>query len=176
MKDYGMLGVGDEIIEEEEADFGITDRIIGSLMNSLMKNLNKQFRQFDKGIDGPGVKNYPNGIRVKIGPSTPTRRKSEKSLFNKQISEKQLERMSSLPRIEAVTKVKRLNDKIVYELNTPGIESADDIFISKLESGYEIKVIGEKKVYVNSLPINLPLMSLSMNKEKLFVEFSVGGF
>ena len=87
------------------------------------------------------------------------------------VSEKQFEKMNSLPRVKAETKVKRINDKIVYELETPGIESPNDVFVSKLESGYEIKAIGDKKVYVNTLPINLPLKAMSLNKEKLFIEF-----
>ena len=81
-------------------------------------------------------------------------------------------RMSSMPRTIAKTSVKRINDKIIYELNIPGINSPEDVFVSKLESGYEIKAIGEKKVYVNSLPIDLPIIKFTINSDKLFLEFS----
>ena len=50
--------------------------------------------------------------------------------------------------------------------------STDDVFISKLESGYETKVIGGKKVFVNSLPINLPLLRYTIANNKLFLEFN----
>ena len=63
-------------------------------------------------------------------------------------------------------------DKVVYELNTPGVQSVEDIFISKLESGYEVKALGSKKVYVNSIPVNLPISKYSILDNKLFVEFN----
>ena len=168
-KDYGLLGKGEELngLEGVQGGFGIADKLIGSLVNSLMKNLDKQFRQMGDGDKG-SFERLPNGIRVKIGPSV---RKQQKNFFQRQISEKQLEKMNSLPREKAQSKVKRLNDSIIYELDTPGIESPHDVFVSKLESGYEIKAIGGDKVYVNSLPVNLPIKSLSLNNDKLFVEF-----
>ena len=169
-EDYGLLGKGKEFsdVQNESSGFGITDKLIGSLMNSLMKNLDKQFKQMDKGFDKGDFQRLPNGIRIKIGPAM---KRPQKGVYQRAVTDKQLEKMNSLPRKKAESKVKRLNDSIVYELDTPGIESAQDVFVSKLESGYEIKAIGGDKVYVNSLPVNLPLKSLSLNKDKLFVEF-----
>lgn len=181
MRDYGLLGKGEEIDEElipEQMGMGITDKLIGSLMNGLMKSLDKQFRQMDKNYDRAEIKSLPNGIRIQIGPHAPQKRvaqKSQKSIFERQLSETQLKRIGALPREKAETKIKRLGDKIIYELSTPGIESPHDVFISRLESGYEIKAIANKKVYVNSLPINLPLKSLSINSDKLLVEFKTFG-
>ena len=91
---------------------------------------------------------------------------------NQKVNEEQIKKMSSLPREKAKTNVKRLGDKIIYELTTPGVTSTDDVFISKLESGYETKVIGGKKVFVNSLPINLPLLRYTIANNKLFLEFN----
>lgn len=173
-KDYGLLGSNEEFLENENLsfNFGITDRIINSLMGSLMKNLDKQFKQFDKASEKAEINSFPNGIKIKIGPAQIAPKKTAlKSVSYKNISEKQLEKIGSLPRERAETKVKRLNDKIIYELDTPGIESPQDVFISKLESGYEIKAIGTKKLYVNSLPINLPLKKVSLMDGKLLMEF-----
>ncbi len=164
-RDYGLLGKGEEMPEAQDIPmgFGITDKFISSLMNSLVKNLDMEFSNAGK----------DNRIRIKIGASPKAGPKgiAQKTTFKKSISEKQIEKMSSLPRTAAKTKVIRLNDKIIYELDAPGITSPHDIFVSKLESGYEIKAIGDKKVYVNSLPVNLPLKSISMNNNKLLVEF-----
>jgi len=174
VKDYGLLGANEEFLETESQsfNFGITDKIIGSLMNGLIKNLGKQFRQFDKKSEKTEISGFPNGIKIRIGPVPAAQKKTaQKSMRHNDISEKQLEKMSSLPREKAETKVKRLNDKIIYELDTPGIESPQDVFVSKLESGYEIKAIGNKKIYVNSLPVNLPLKKVSLGDGKLFVEF-----
>ena len=71
------------------------------------------------------------------------------------------------------TNVRRLSDKVVYELKTTGIESVDDVFVSKLESGYEIKAIGNKKVYVNSLPVSLPMKGYSISDAGITVEFAL---
>ena len=62
-------------------------------------------------------------------------------------------------------------DKLIYELSTPGLDSKEDIFLSKVETGYEVKAIGSKKVYVNTLQVNLPLHDLSVANNKLLVEF-----
>ncbi len=85
-----------------------------------------------------------------------------------------LKKMSLMPREKAKTNIKRLSDKIVYELATPGVASLQDIFISKLESGYEVKAVGENKVYVNSIPLNLPIKSYSIIDNKISLEFHSG--
>ena len=175
-KDYGLLGKGEELGMPIETGMGFTDKIIGSLVNTLMKSLDKQFNQLDKEfgkVDRAEIRSFPNGIKIKIGhvaQTTQTKKPKERT-FKNQITQEQIDKMSSMPRVKAEAKVKRLNDKVIYELNIPGIQSPHDVFISKLESGYEIKAIGNKKVYVNSLPVNLPLQSLSIDNNKLFVEF-----
>jgi len=156
--DFGLLGRNDSInsnFQEPPAQgFGITDRLISSVFNSLIKNLDKQFqnqfKEMEKEFQDAEIKTFPNGIRIKIaGPRI-------------------------IPKAEARTNEKRLGDKVVYELNTPGVQSVDDIFISKLESGYEVKALGSKKVYVNSIPVNLPITKYSVLDNKLFVEFNSG--
>lgn len=66
-----------------------------------------------------------------------------------------------------------MSDKVIYELAVPGVQSVQDIFISKLESGYEVKAIGKRKVYVNSLPVNLPLKKYSITDKQVIVEFGL---
>jgi hypothetical protein len=174
-KDYGLIGKDDALgsPEETQMDFGITDKLIGSLVNSLIKNLDKQFKNLDKqpkNFENAEVQNFPNGIKIRIGHS-PEKAKKQKNFFKKQLSDQQLKKMSTLPRTEAKTKVKRIGEKVIYELNAPGIESPQDVFVSKLESGYEIKAISERKIYVNTLPINLPMRGFAIDKNKLFIEF-----
>lgn len=170
-KEFGMLGKYD--LDEQEMqnqhgmmpDMGITDKIIGSLVNSLMKNLDRQFKEIEKGE----VTTMPNGIKIKIG--VPQKKKAAPA--PKTISEAQLKKMVGLPRTIAKTSVRRLSDKVIYELATPGLSSPQDVIVSKLESGYEVKAIADKKVYVNSLPINLPIRNLSLADDKLFIEFKI---
>lgn len=168
MKDFGMIGKTDFIDENLSRnssapnEFGVMDKLISSMMNSIMKNMMNEMEKTE-------VSSLPNGIKIKIG--VPARQKQKAAPTIRNISEEQLKRMSSLPRTIAKTSVKRIGDRIIYELNTPGIISPEDIFVSKLESGYEIKAIGEKKVYVNNLPLNLPINCLTVNQDKLFIEF-----
>ena len=166
LRDYGLIGKTDvENMPMSPMNLGITDKIIGSLVNSLIKNFDKQMQEAVEN-QSPEIEQLPNGVRIKI--SQPI--KKQKKAYKK-ITEEQLNKMASLPRSQAKTSIKRLSDKIIYELSTPGVESTEDILISKLESGYEIKAIGDKKIYVNSLPINLPLKSVSINGNTISVEF-----
>jgi hypothetical protein len=178
LKEFGMLGKNDISKDELEKDqfsqqgFGITDKLISSLVNSLAKNLDKQFKSIDKDfakqMNNAQIKSFPNGIKIRIGPP---QTKTEKNKSNNVITSEQIERMSTLPRSTAKTNVRRLSNKVVYELNTPGIESPQDVFVSKTESGYEIKAIGSSKVYVNNLQIDLPMKGFSVSENKLLVEF-----
>ncbi len=176
-KNFGLLGESDfdnSFIEEQP--FGLTDKIINSLMSSVMKSLDKQFKSFDqeleKNFQNAEIKSLPNGIRIKIAsPNFAQKKQKKKSILEKSPNQNQIKKLSSLPRTSAKSSMKRLNNTINYELSTPGVSSTEDIFVSKLEDGYEIKAIGDKKIYVNSLPINLPLKSLSLLNNKLFVEF-----
>ncbi len=177
MREFGMLGRNDILPEEFMAPMpaqgGITERLFASLVNSLMKNLDQQMRDVAEKSE---VTTYPNGIRIKIGmpvQGQKTQKPAEQSPL-KAVTDEQLKKMSGLPRTEAKMKMRRLGNKLVYELNAPGIASTDDVLLAKLESGYEIKAIGEKKVYVNSIPVNLPLQSFSLQDNKLIVEFKTG--
>jgi hypothetical protein len=182
-EDFGLLGRSDMIEGEDEMPmqgFGIMDKLVNSMLNSMMKNLDKQFKsQFKEFADmeNAEVRTFPNGIKIKIsGPfdAANLKKKQVVKTEKRQIDESQIRRMGSLPRIKAKASVKRLGDRVVYELATPGVTSPQDVFVSKLENGYEIKAIGDKKVYVNSVPINLPLRKYSILKNKLLMEFVAG--
>src|SRR3989344_9010760 len=178
-KDYGLLGKDDSLSSLEKSfqgnNFGITDKIVSSIFNSLVKSLDKQFKDVDKqsarDMGRAEIKSFPTGIRIKISPATQSKPKQKAQKTKRVITPEQMEKMTSLPRSEAKANVRRLSDKVIYELTTPGVESTDDVFVSKLENGYEIKAIGNKKVYFKSLPVNLPIRGFSIGKNKLLVEF-----
>lgn len=179
-KEFGMLGKMDANSLSTDQNqmggmglggLGISDKMISSIFNKLMKTLGSQFNDVNN-MDNTEVSNIPNGIKIRIGVpkinKTPIQKKSP---IEKQITDKQIKKMAKLPRTPAKTTVKRLSNKVIYELTTPGLSNKEDVFISKLESGYEIKAIGSKKVYVNNIPISLPLKNLSLLKNKLLLEF-----
>ncbi len=179
--DFGFLGKDDFMSFEQFENsvpqkLTITDKLIGSVMNSMMKNLDKQFKEqfknFEKESENTEIRTLPNGIKIKIsGPFYIKQKRKVQQVQPRTINNEQTKKMSALPREKAKTSVKRFGDKIIYELSIPGVESPQDIFISKLESGYEVKAIGNKKIYVNSIPLNLPLRRYSIDNNKLSVEF-----
>jgi len=180
-KDFGLLGRNDfsragKVRENPLEGMGITDELINSVMNNLMKSFNSQFKNVAEGETkgNTHIEHLPNGIKIKIGipREGPKKQQKPRQSVRKQITEEQMNKMANLPRTMAKANIRRLSDKLVYELSTPGIESTEDVFISKLETGYEIKAIGKKKIYVNSLPINLPLKGFEIAENKLFVEFN----
>lgn len=170
MKDYGNLGktdfIGGAPLTGGMGGIGISDKLIGSLFNSLTKSLEKQMRG-----GGPEIQNFGNGIKITFGAP---KQDNQKKAVKKGLTQEQLDRMAKLPRGVAKSSVRRLSDKVVYDLDAPGVTHPQDVFISKLENGYEVKAIGEKKVYVNSLPVDLPLKGIRIHKNGLSVEFGTG--
>ncbi len=176
-RDFGMLGKSDESSQNPLnqqfnsgmfGGLGITDKMISGLFNTLAKSLEKELKDMEKQGE---LHEIPNGISIQLGnPSHSQEQKKKQSKST--ITKEQLDRMAELPRSTAKSNFKRINNKLIYELSTPGIQSAKDIILSKTESGYEVKAIGKKKVYVNNLAVNLPLKRIAINKDKTFVEFS----
>ncbi len=174
MDDFGLLGKSDEVAGAPGiggGGFSITDKFVNSIFNSLMKSLEKQMRQ--SGSDAE-IQNFPSGVTIRVGmPGAKTAKESRERKQSRiqKITQEQINRMTGLPRVEAPSSMKRLGDKIVYELKAAGINSLDDVFVSKLAEGYEIKAIGLKKVYVNSLPVELPLQGYTLHDKGLTLEF-----
>ena len=176
-RELGLLGRDDFPRAKEPQgmqNFGITDKILNSLMNQVMKSFGNMQNIKDANQENAKIEQIPNGIKISIGvPQQAKPRKERTQMIKKVITEEQMKKLSALPRTTAKTKIKRLSDKVIYELAAPGIESPNDIFISKLENGYEIKAIGKKKIYTNSLSIDLPLRGFSLNDKTLQVEFKI---
>ncbi|MEM4259566.1 MAG: hypothetical protein QXS38_02285 [Candidatus Pacearchaeota archaeon] len=183
LREFGLLGRNDFARPKEKkrdifSGFGITDNVINSIMNSVLKSFDKQFKELSEAeLEADAdIEQSPNGIKIKIGlPASSHNPKQNKAtkIFKNQPTEEQINKMKNLPRTEAKTTVRRLSDKVIYELITPGLESPDNVFISKLETGYEIKAIAKKKVYVNNLPISLPIKNYSLSENKLLIEFKL---
>lgn len=88
------------------------------------------------------------------------------------ISEETLKNSTKLPRKEAKSKISRLKDRVLYELETPGLNMIENVLINKLESALEIKAYTDKAVFYKTLPIKLQLLQYSIKPEgKLVLEF-----
>lgn len=179
MNDFGMLGRNDSVFGAPLVGggaAGIGDSIFNSIFSNIMKMMEGQMKglnidKVDFGDSKPEVTQLPNGIQIKIGPKKNNPAPEDSRI--RVINEDQKARMAKLPRSQAKAEVRRLSDKIIYELSTPGVETVEDIFVSKVESGYEVKALGKKKIYFNSLQINLPLKKYSIKNNKLTMEFGL---
>lgn len=183
MRDFGMLGKNDNVFGAPllgggGRGLGMNDSMFGAIFQQAMKMMEHQLKHLqldgeslDFGDTKPEIRRLPNGIQIRIGPRMQQKQKTEQQ--PRTISEDQRSRMSTLPRGEAKADVRRFSDKVVYELVTPGVADVNDIFVSKVESGYEVKAVGTKKVYVNSLPVGLPLKRYFVKDNRLTIEFGL---
>jgi len=193
-KNYGFLGKDDFL-----PDFGIKMPFgLSRVFNTLMKQLDRQFKELDKElgtaekIERKGKKARVKSTGISISISTGTGKKPEirvrgfgpgieikqvspkiepaKKITKTIIPEAKVRKLARLPKTEAETKVRRLSNKIIYEINLPGVKSLSDIIINQLENSIEIKAFSEDKVYFKLLPIKLPILNYKLKKEKLILE------
>jgi hypothetical protein len=197
-KEYGLLGKDDNTINPtmipkipEMTNNSLLDRLIGSAFSTAIKMVEKEMHS----IENQPKMNIPENLQLYINGkkiSLPSQKNSNlikqplkevEQEFDEEgnpvkivkevpkISEETLKKSARLPRKEAKTKLTRLKDKVVYELETPGISSLSNIVINKLEQSIEIKAYTEKAVFIKNIAIKLPLASYSVRGDKLFLEF-----
>ncbi|MFH1501402.1 MAG: hypothetical protein ABIE22_05675 [archaeon] len=192
MRDFGLLGKKDEMFDFNKVNmpFGFN-----KLFNSLVRELDKQFKELDREMSkeverkDQEFKKMPNssGISIKISTASgkqpeirisgfgPEFKKiegevKEKPVIRAHITDEQAKKLSKLPKKEAETKVRRLSNKVVYEISIPGVKSLKDVIINKLENSIEIKAFSKENSYFKLLPVNLPLMDYKLKDEKLVLE------
>ncbi len=182
-EDWGMLGKNDFL--EEQKQFanpsfggGLLGKILGSAMKMFEKELQKEMQtsnfqprtNFELIINGKRVD--PKNIRVSRQiMKKPIRKQPTKPSQN--FSQQQLKRISKLSKEEPSTSIRRFSDKVIYEINVPGVKEIKDISIIKLENSIEIKAIAKDKYYFKSIPINLPLINYNLSEGKLVLELGV---
>lgn len=191
--DYGFLGKNDIDDLDMKLPFGFN-----MLFKPLLKELQKQMVELDKELkkeQGGGKKSnisHTNfSIHIKAPGQKPinlttsdfpgmisqnesinkSRNSNVQSLVLPKISRDVIDRSKDFPRKEPETSVRRLADKIVYELSVPGVPSLSGINIRKLDSAFEVKAVAKKEVFNKSISINLPLINYYFANDKLVLEF-----
>ncbi len=179
-KGYGYLGVDDNVDEDFLNQVNMAGGF-GDLFNSLLKQIDREFREMDedvgrrgkgisinistKGNKKPRINVRKFGGKKKKGSKIKKRRKK----IGK-ISKERQKKIADLPRKEAETEVRRLSDRIIYEIRLPGVKSSKDVIINRLENSIEIKAVSDEKVYFKLLPISLPIKSYDLEDGKLVLE------
>ena len=189
-EDWGMLGKNDFVSPTEEMRLPMG---LNTIFNSLMSNLNKQFNELEGDVKGekksktPGKKggisisistsgNLPPAIKVKSFGDNSEFREKEKKMKKREKGLKidnlktKSKKFSGLPKEEPTTDIRRFSNKVVYEIEIPGVKSMKDVSIIQLENSIEIKALTKDKVYSKLIPINLPIRDYNLEKGKLVLE------
>ncbi len=183
-EDWGFLGKNDFMSSNNlEMPSGFA-----TLFNSLVKDLSRELGRFEnsekmvKKTDvkkrGIGISIYTSGNmppKIKISPlgdnpdfKKTTRKKVSVKLKN---FEQNPEKFAGLPKKEPETNIRRLSNKIIYEIHLPDVKSIKDVSIIQLENSIEIKALGGGSVFYKVVPVNLPIKKYNLSKEKLVLEF-----
>ena len=67
--------------------------------------------------------------------------------------------------------MKRLSDRVIYDIFVPDVENVKDVFISKFPNSIEIKAFGKKKAYFKVIPYDMTVKRYGLKDGKLIVEF-----
>ncbi|MGD2072488.1 MAG: hypothetical protein PVG65_03270 [Candidatus Thorarchaeota archaeon] len=156
-----------------------------------MKQIDKEFKKIDKEIGKdtekmPKIK--PKGFSISISSASGKKpeirirgmgpkmklippQKQIKKISQPKISDAQAKKLAKLPREEAETRVRRMSDKIIYEIKLPGVKTLKNVIINRLENSVEIKAFSKDKIYVKLIPMAMPILDYKLSKEKLTIEF-----
>jgi RNA polymerase subunit RPABC4/transcription elongation factor Spt4 len=186
-EDFGMLGKNDFMKIENEMKIPIG---LNTLFNSVIKNLSKELDEQLRGnfIEDKPKKIKKDGISISIStfgnraPKIKINQMGNQRIEPEKINEKlkknnftkeRIKKFSELKREEPKTNLRRLSNKIIYEIELPGVKSIEDVSIVNLENSIEIKAIGEKKAYAKVIPISLPIKSYDLSEGKLTLELGI---
>lgn len=169
-RDFGMLGRNDSTGNVQQ-NLGLPFGLNG-IMNTLIKQLENEIGKMDMD-DGQDM---PRNIKIRVargpGMNQVVQKAPEKKIISDvpRVSEKENERRMSLPKVEGESRVKRLGDTIIYEISTPGIRRKDDVVLTELATGLEVKAYSKDKCYVKFIPLKIEVVDYYVEKEKVIVE------
>lgn len=164
------------------------NKMIANTMKMLEKEMQREMRNSSKPQNSSNnLNNFPNtkirlminGKEVDLGnkvlQNNAPNEKKEKPKQNvikfKKFSEEQIKKFSKLPKKEPKTELKRIGDKLTYEVELPGVDSIENISLTNLESSIELKAIAKEKAYSKSIPLKLPIIGHDFSEETLTLEF-----
>lgn len=179
---WGMLGKNDAFSQNSDPfsgflggfNGGIFNKMLGNAMKILEKELQKEMKNPKEIQPKTNVQLYINGKKINFGVAKPTKKKKEKRTIREKpsiyFSKETLKKFTNLPRIQPKTNVRRLSDRIIYEIKMPGVKSIKDISIVKFENSIEIKAIGKSESYYKVIQVRLPMIDYYISKENLILE------
>lgn len=180
LEDYGMLGLEDNhnehqpIVAPQRKSF--MESLIDQAMESAINAIEKDFQKGTKNSKGIPKQNFQimiNGQKVdpeKLGLVPVKKKKASK--VSKLFGEDKLSKLKKLPEKVPKTNVRRLSNKVLYEIDVPGVKSLEDVSINQLENSIEVKAISLKNAYKKLIPVSLPIRHYSISNGKLVLELA----
>ncbi len=185
-----MLGKDDFMPSADEIKLPLG---FNTLFNSLMKNLSREFeeqlsmnyfgedkkpKKTQKGGVSISISTFGNGQpRIKVSPLGNSQRLKPEKInenFKQNIFTKEkIKKFANLKKEEPKTEIRRLSNKVIYEIEMPGVKTMEDVSILKLESGIEIKAVSKEKAYIKTIQINLPIEKYNLSEGKLILELGI---
>ncbi|MEK6842378.1 MAG: hypothetical protein AABX84_01060 [Nanoarchaeota archaeon] len=180
-EDYGMLGENDS---NNFPDFnnlsnpflgGINGKMMGKMFESAVRMLEKEMKKqnspktnFQLFINGKKV-----NIEKNLNNSTQSTKRYKREMSSENLPQANLKKFGDFPKKEPETNVRRFSDKVIYEINMPGLKSEKEISIIKLENSIEIKALGNDVIYRKIIPISLPITDYKISNDKLVLELGL---
>jgi hypothetical protein len=164
---------------------------LNAIINSMIKGISKEFTESNinlhkeskpKEIKKDGISisisTFGDGPpKIKINNMGNSKKVETKKIVEKKkedtFTKERIKKFSSLEKEEPKTNVRRLANKVIYEINMPDVTEIDDISILKLENSIEIKAVGKDKAYKKIIPINLPITNYNLSEGKLILELGI---
>jgi HSP20 family molecular chaperone IbpA len=162
-----------------------------ALMKQLTKQIERQMKDLDKEMAEPPTfedKKEKKQVKpmqgisisissaggqpvIKVNDLGKTKIKEVKKapIQQPKITKEQAEKFSKLPREEPLTSVRRLTDKIIYEIDLPDVKK-EDIIITRMHNSIEIKAITRDKAFFKLIPVSLPILKSQLKEGKLLLE------
>jgi len=183
-EDFGLLGKNDlfEKPFQESNYFGdFTGGIISKMLKGTMKMIAKEMEKDLKNSQNPNMRS--NFRLIVNGREIPMNKMQENKMLMKkqkqirpeislpQFNSEQQKEFSELKNISPKTEIRRLSDRLIYEIKIPEVNSIKDVSIIKLQNTLEVKAISENFSYFKSIQINFPILEIYFEKEILTLEF-----
>jgi len=160
-----------------------------SIFKQLEKQIEREMRSLDKNMDKSLLDSEDpmpllQGLTIKIDSSDgnpvikvssmeprkgATAKPKDTVGLRGKMDEKKAEEISKLPKEEPQTSVRRLSDKVIYELDLPGV-SKENIIVTKLQNSIEIKAFSKDRVFFKLIPVSMPILNSKLEEGKLILE------
>lgn len=162
----GMIGMND-LLGDIKMPFGLN-----GIMKSLVKQLDKELGSLDiNEINNVQPKSFKIQISNRPPQIKPIEKIEQPTLEDvDEISPRESARRQSLPKVDAISTIRRLPEGIVYEISVPGVKHKKDVVVSQLEDGIEVRVYSKTKCYLKTIPVKAEILGYKVDSEKVLLK------